>query len=54
VRTAHALAARSGARLRVLAAVRPRAWSRAGAAELREQAEKTRSKNSSIEVARAS
>jgi nucleotide-binding universal stress UspA family protein len=39
VRTAHALAARSGARLRVLAAVRPRAWRRAGAAELREQAE---------------
>jgi nucleotide-binding universal stress UspA family protein len=39
VRMAHALAARSGARLRVLAAVRPRAWSRAGADELRSQAE---------------
>lgn len=39
VRGAHALAARSGARLRVLAAVRPRAWSRADADELRAQAE---------------
>jgi nucleotide-binding universal stress UspA family protein len=39
VRHAHALAARSGARLRVLTAVRPRAWSRAGADELRALAE---------------
>jgi nucleotide-binding universal stress UspA family protein len=39
VRKAHALAARSGARLRVLAAVRPRAWSRVDADELRTQAE---------------
>jgi nucleotide-binding universal stress UspA family protein len=39
VRTAHALAASSGARLRVLAAVRPRTWHQAGAAELRTQAE---------------
>jgi nucleotide-binding universal stress UspA family protein len=36
---AHALAARSGARLRVLAAVRPRSWSRTSADELRAQAE---------------
>jgi nucleotide-binding universal stress UspA family protein len=39
VRDAHALAARSGARLRVLAAVRPRNWSHADAQELRAQAE---------------
>jgi nucleotide-binding universal stress UspA family protein len=35
VREAHALAARSGARLRVLTALRPRHWSRATADELR-------------------
>lgn len=40
VRDAHALAARSGARLRVLAAVRTRAWSRASADELRAYAER--------------
>jgi nucleotide-binding universal stress UspA family protein len=39
VRDAHALAARSGARLRVLAAVRPRSWSHATADDLRAQAE---------------
>src|SRR3954469_3873363 len=39
VRDAHALATCAGARLRVLAAVRPRAWSHADAGELRAQAE---------------
>jgi nucleotide-binding universal stress UspA family protein len=39
VREAHALADRSGARLRVLAAVHPPAWSRAAAEELRRAAE---------------
>lgn len=43
VRDAHALAARAGARLRVLTAVRPRAWSHAGAGELRAQAEEAAS-----------
>jgi nucleotide-binding universal stress UspA family protein len=39
VREAHALAASSGARLRILAAVQPRSWSDASADELRAQAE---------------
>jgi nucleotide-binding universal stress UspA family protein len=39
VREAHALAVRAGARLRVLAAVRQRAWSHADAGELRALAE---------------
>jgi len=39
VRDAHALAVRAGGRLRVLAAVRPRAWSHADADELRARAE---------------
>jgi nucleotide-binding universal stress UspA family protein len=39
VREAHPLAARSGARLRVLTAVHPPAWSHAGAEELRVAAE---------------
>lgn len=39
VRDAHALAACAGARLRVLAAVRPRAWSHTDAGELRAEAE---------------
>jgi nucleotide-binding universal stress UspA family protein len=43
VRDAHALAARAGARLRVLAAVLPRAWSHADAGELRAEAEEAAS-----------